>query len=167
MNPIKGYEGLYYITRDGRIYNSHNLEMKLSKNANGYNIITLSKNNVSHTYIVHRLVAETFLPNPDGLPCVNHKDENKANNYVNNLEWCSVSYNNNYGTRQERVSKAQQNNFRSKKIGQYSLDGQLVKIWPSTGEVQRQLNYDKSNIQKVARGVKHTAYGFIWKYEEE
>lgn len=78
-------------------------------------------------YKVHRLVAETYLPNPDNLPQVNHRDEDKTNNCVENLEWCDASYNLNYGTRNERAAKSNTNGKRSKPVSQYSLDGQLIK----------------------------------------
>lgn len=114
---IKGYEGLYKVSNYGRIKSLERKDclgrskkekiLKLSEDKDGYLLITLHKNKKVKTFKVHRLVAETFVPNPNNYPIINHKDENKINNHVSNLEWCTVKYNNNYGTRNERSSKSQ------------------------------------------------------------
>ena len=100
---IPGYEGLYAVSNNGRVMNVRSgriLKEHITKF--GYKRIGIYKNGVCRMFIVHRLVAQAFLPNPDNLPEVNHKDEDKTNNSVDNLEWCDRSYNNNYGTRKER-----------------------------------------------------------------
>lgn len=86
-------------TKTGNILKPH-------KNKNGYLQILLRKDGKIKCFYIHRLIAECFIPNPDNLPCINHKDENKLNNNIINLEWCSYKYNANYGTFKERVSKA-------------------------------------------------------------
>ena len=106
---IKGYEGLYQISNKGRVkslYNKNNKKEKILKpgERNEYLCVSLYKNNKKNVYSIHRLVAQAFLPNPDNLPVVNHKDENKLNNNVENLEWCNYGYNINYGTRNERAN---------------------------------------------------------------
>ena len=105
---IKGYEGLYQVSNLGRVksFNYMNtgkekiktptLQKKYTMKQGGYLQTTLYKNNKSKTVLVHRLVAEAFIPNPDNLPQVNHKDYNKTNNCVENLEWCSAKYNSNH-----------------------------------------------------------------------
>lgn len=97
---IIGYEGLYEVSNKGNVRNvRRNTLLKLSKNYYGYIRVALSKNGIKTWLRVHRLVAQAFLPNPDNLPQINHKDEDKLNNCVENLEWCTAKYNNNYGDR--------------------------------------------------------------------
>ena len=105
---IKGYEGLYKISSYGRVYSYHKRDtLKLNyNNKNGYYSVKLSKSNICKKFLVHRLVAESFIPNPNNYPQVNHKDENKQNNYVDNLEWCTAKYNCNYGGHNEKLSKS-------------------------------------------------------------
>lgn len=107
-NDIKGYEGLYQVSNLGRV---KSLARQGTKGvilkpviAKGYIHYPLTKDKKTKWYYAHRLVAEQFIPNPDKLPEVNHKDECKANNQIENLEWCTKSYNSNYGTRKERIS---------------------------------------------------------------
>ena len=107
------------------------------------------------------MVAETFLPNPDNMPVVNHKDENKQNNSVDNLEWCSYEYNSNYGTNAERIAKNE-----SKPINQYDLQGNFIKSWNSGTEIKRTLGYSNGNICNCCRGKQKTAYGYKWQYAE-
>lgn len=101
---VPGYEGLYEVSNKGNVRNvRRNKLLRLQKTNNGYIRVVLSKNRIKTGFQVHRLVALTFIPNPDNLPCVNHKDEDKINNSVNNLEWCTAKYNNNYGSRKDKV----------------------------------------------------------------
>lgn len=115
---------------------------------------------------LHRVLAEAFIDNPKNLPQVNHKDENPENNNIDNLEWCTAKDNSNYGTRNERISEKLTNGKRSKKVAQYTLEGKLVKVWPSSMEIQRQLGYSQGNISMCCRGERRVAYGFVWKYIE-
>ena len=96
---IIGYEGLYEVSNKGNVRNvRRNKLLRLQKNQ-GYIRVALSKNGIKTWLRVHRLVAQAFIENPDNLPEINHLDEDKANNSVDNLEWCDRSYNNNYGDR--------------------------------------------------------------------
>ena len=99
-----------------------------------------------------------YLPNPENLPEINHKDENKTNNCLQNLEWCNRKYNNNYGTHIEKVS-----NSRKKPILQYTLDGEFIREWSSATDVSKEV---QSQICKCLKGKNKTAYGYIWKYKE-
>ena len=111
--PIVGYEGLYEVSNTGQVrsldrYDNRNCFRKgkvLSpgKNTKGYLFVILTCNGKRKTINVHRLVTEAFLPNPDNLPEINHKDEDKTNNSVDNLEYCDRSYNINYGSRKDKV----------------------------------------------------------------
>lgn len=129
------------------------------KSGNTYYQVHLYKGGKMNVKLVHRLVAEAFIPNPDNLPEVNHKDENKFNNCVENLEWCTAKYNVNYGTARERMKEK-----RYKPVYQYSIDGELIKEWTSTMDVQRQTGYACSNICNCCRGKLKQAYGYKWSY---
>ena len=115
---IKGYEGLYQVSNLGRVkslirgtgnqfrFSKVEVILKPHLTKKGYFRLSLSKNNKRKSFQVHRLVAEAFIPNPNNYPQVNHKDENKTNNCVDNLEWCTNKYNCNYGNHGEKISKA-------------------------------------------------------------
>lgn len=155
---IQEYEGLYQVSSLGRVKslgkgNSNNSKekiLKLDKNYKGYLQINLYKDGKLKHYRVHRLVANAFIPNPNNYEEINHKDENKENNCVENLEWCNRQYNAEY-------SKAKQ-------VQQYTLDDKLINTFPSTHEIERQLGYSCGNISRCCNGKIKKAYGFIWKY---
>lgn len=105
MKDIKGYEGLYAVTSCGKVWGYKRNRFLSPRLHNGYLRVALCKNGVTKDFFVQRIVAEAFIPNPNNLPQVNHKDENKENNCVRNLEWCNAEYNINYGTRNSRMSK--------------------------------------------------------------
>ena len=117
---IPGYEGLYEVSSYGRVRSvercdrfNHKIVSKILKPNyvnSGYFRVGMYKNKTFKYYLIHRLVAQAFIPNPDNLPQVNHKDEDKSNNRVDNLEWCSRSYNMNYGTLQQRRIQTNINN---------------------------------------------------------
>ena len=173
------YEGLYKVSNLGRILS---LNYKRTGKAklrnpvempNGYLQVGLSKNKKTKTCYVHRLIAETFLPNPENLPEVNHKDEDKTNNFVflnedgsvdkekSNLEWCDRKYNNNYGTRTERFIKTM-----SKKVLQFSKTGEFIREWESTRECGRN-GFDQGAVWRCCQGKQKTHKGFIWMYADD
>ena len=133
--------------------------MKPIDNSNGYLFVNLCKNGKRKITTIHRLVAEAFLPNPDNLPEVNHKDENKENNRVDNLEWISPKGNCNHGTRNERVAKT-----KSKPVLQLSLTGELIREWESTRECGRN-GFNQGAVAACCRGEKPQYKGFIFKYK--
>ena len=153
----KDYEGLYQVSNCGRVKSIKFGKEKILKQSirHGYYCVNLYKNGKHKNYYVHRLVAEAFIDNTDNLSCVNHKDENKQNNVVSNLEWCTHEYNNIYGTRIERCSKP---------VLQFDLNGNLIKEWKSINECGRN-GFKQSDICKCCRGERKTHQNFIWKYK--
>ena len=178
---VKGYEGLYQVSTWGRVRSLDRIVifknntkcfkkgrlLKLSKNIKGYIDVALYKECKSKHFQVHRLVAIAFIPNPLNLPVVNHKDENKLNNRVENLEWCTIKYNNNYGTKNKRAAEANTNGKCSKSVYQYDLYGNFIKYWPSTNEIVRKLGYNKASINKCCKEDPSckTYMGYIWSRE--
>lgn len=162
----------FLVFRDGSIFrlNWRNtgkcVEVKQSIENNGYLCFGCN----GKTTLVHRFIASCFIPNPQNLPCINHKDENKTNNCVDNLEWCDYKYNLNYGTRNKRIaesnSKVQKNNpQKSKKVLQFTKDGKFVKEWCSVKEIERVLGYAQPNISNCCNGKAKSSYGFLWRYK--
>lgn len=187
---IAGYEGLYQVSNLGRVksldkYIPFNGTISLRKgkilkqktNKYGYKCLRLFKNGCGKWLIAHRIVAQAFIPNPNNLPQVNHKDENKSNNLVENLEWCDAKYNMNYGTRIERTSKKEINRpDKSRPVLQYTLCNEFVAEYKSINEAERQTGINQSNISACCRNKKikdgkgsfytvKSAGGFIWKYK--
>lgn len=161
---ITGYEN-YEVRPNGEVINTKTGKvLKPFKNTRGYLQVKLYNHNGYKYYYVHRLVAQAFIPNPENLPQVNHKDENTSNNNVENLEWCTAYYNSNYGTRNKRVAESKINGKNSKTVLQLRKDGSLVRVWPSAYEVERQLKFDQSHISKCCNGKQHSAYGYKWCY---
>lgn len=161
MKEIKNFEELYQVNELGQIWSIKNKKyLKQTLCKNGYLYVGLHKNKIRKNILVHRIVAEAFIPNPNNLPEVNHKDENPQNNSVNNLEWCDSRYNKNYGTSiQRRKEKL------SKKVYQYTLDGELVREWISATEAGRN-GFSQSNINNCCLGKAKTYKGFRWSYKK-
>ena len=179
------YEGLYKVSNLGRILslnyrNTGKAELMTPvDNGDGYFQVNLRKNGEYKTCKVHRLVAQTFLPNPENKPCINHKiegDEGKKINMVffnedgtvdeekSTIEWATYEENNNYGSHNERIAKANTNGIRSKKVLQISLSGELIREWPSTQECERN-GFSSGNISQCCNGKRKTYKGFKWEYE--
>ena len=157
---IPEYEGLYQVSTYGRVKSLKRLKKTKLKNQE-YVFIKerilkqhSNKKGMGKTKQVHRLVAETFIPNPNNLPQINHKDKNPNNNYINNLEWCNAQYNNNYGTRIERMTK---------KIEQYTKDNEFIKLWKNEAEIIKTLKI--YHIGDCCKGKRKTAGGFLWKFK--
>lgn len=181
--PVVGYEGLYEVSNYGRVksldrlvsysngtvlkFKGKVLKPQLTKDKRYY-FVRLPKDGQTKNILVHRLVAQAFIPNTLNLPVVNHKNEDGFCNYVWNLEWCTAKYNLNYGTAQVRNSKNHINNPSiSKPVNMFSLDGKFVKWFPSAAEALRYLGkstYAVSNIRDAILDKRKTAYGFKWEY---
>lgn len=181
---IPNYEGLYQVSNFGNVkslnYKRSGKEkiLKPRKNKLGYMFVDLYKNNKPKTFLVHRLVANVFLKNNNNLPCVNHKDENKDNNHIDNLEFCTYKENINYGTRNERASKKLKDKPKSEEhkqklskansipIIQLDLQKKFICKWESATQASKELNINQSSISGCCRGKRKTCGGFIWKYKE-
>lgn len=165
---IEGYEGLYQVSNKGNVkslnYNKTKKEKKLKPGivGSGYLQVNLCKNKTIKHFLVHRLVANAFLPNPQNFPCVNHIDECKTNNVVTNIEWCTNKYNSNYGTCIQRCHKAQINGKRSKSVGAFK-NGELVFTFPSTKEAGRQ-GFNQGAVASCCRCEIKSHKGYIWSY---
>lgn len=178
---IPNYEGLYEVSNFGRVKSKDRTLLharcgtqtrkgkllSAAKSTSGYLRVTLCKNNKTKTFSVHRLVAITFIPNPNNFPQVNHLDEDKTNNCVSNLEWCTQAYNNKYGTREIRSSMSNRNKKSSSKpVVQYSKHGKFINEWPSIREAGRQVGGKSTNISACCKRRMKTAYGYVWRYVE-
>lgn len=157
----KDYEGHYQVSNLGRIKSIKFGKERILKQhiKRGYYYVGLSKNGIVKRYLVHRLVAQAFIDNPNNYKEVNHKDENKLNNSVDNLEWCNAKYNINFGTCIERRSKK-----KSKPVLQYTLDGEFVREWSSARECGKN-GFCHQHIGACCRGQLKHYKGFIWKYK--
>lgn len=166
--PIEGYPN-YEVSNLGRIkslnYNHTNTEklLKPQKDGCGYLFVSLCKDGKIKLSFVHRLVAQAFIENPNNLPQVNHKSEVKTENFVENLEWCNRKHNCNFGKRNEKIAEKLTNGITSKKVYQYTPQGELIKIWGSTAECGRN-GFNYSNIASCCRGKLKTSQGYIWSY---
>lgn len=173
---VPGYEGLYQVSNLGRVksvdrtiikkngISQHFKSKIISVWISDYIYVWLSKNGKGKTYAIHNLVAKAFLPNAKNELCVNHKDENKHNNNVNNLEWCNYIYNNNYNFKSKKIGEKLRNGRLAKKVLQYDLEGNLIKKWPSIQEIERKLGYKNQCISGCCLGKQKTSYGYRWEY---
>ena len=174
------YEGLYKVSNLGRILNLNYRNtgkerlMKPRTNTGGYFQVKLRKNGEKKDCLDHRLVAQTFLPNPENKPCINHKIEGKKGKKINivffnedgtidkertTIEWATYEENNNYATRNERMAKT-----KSKKVLQLSLDGELIREWESTKECERN-GFNHSAVSACCNGERKTHKGFRFQYK--
>ena len=158
MKDIVGFEGLYGITRNGNVWSYKSKKfLKPRLNTSGYYQVNLCKDGKGKNFTIHRLVATAFIPNPDNLPEVNHKDEDKSNNCVENLEWMSKIDNINYGTGIERSAKK-----RSKPV--YCVE--LNRVFDGARKAARELELDNSHIIKCCKGKLKTTGGYHFRYAE-
>lgn len=178
--PVKGYECKYEVSNYGDVVSlnyrqtgkRHPLSIKTGKD--GYLRVTLCKKCICKSILVHRLVAEAFIPNPENKPFVDHIDTDRKNNCVSNLKWCNRKENaNNPITLKrmgdnlrnlKRIYREQISKKRKIKVAQYTLDGKLVKVWDSAKDAEISLSIFNSDICNCCKGNRKTAGGYIWKY---
>lgn len=163
FKDILGYENRYSIDRNGNVF-SHKLNrlLKPKIDKDGYKSVALTVDGTTKHLRVHRLVAITYIPNPNNYTIVNHINEIKDDNRVENLEWCTVKYNNNYGSRNLKMSKSKQ----LKPVLQLSLTGEVVARFNGVKEAMTLTGINRNCIREVIRGNRKSAGGYAWKYEE-
>ena len=157
--PIKNYEHRYLISNLGDVKTIKTNKILKPELRRGYLSVQLFDGIKYKHFSIHRLVAITFIDNPKNYLYINHKDENKQNNTVNNLEWCTASYNVNYGTAIKRAVEK-----KSQPVYCYTKDGIFVRSFPSVMDAERITKIWNSNITNVCNGKRKTAGGFIWSY---
>lgn len=174
---IPDYNGRYFASTFGRIKSVKGNILKPFIGTGGYMYVAVSKNpNQFKSKRLHRLIAITFIPNPNNYSQINHIDENKLNNCVNNLEWCTGSYNMNYGHRKEKFFNSNKNcKSLSKEVCQYSLEGKFIRIFPSAKEASRFLNRPncKTTATRICNCCKqiyktgNSCYGYLWRFRTD
>ena len=190
---IKGFEGLYQVSNLGNVKSVERYipaknnsfafhkerNMKLQTNHKGYFCVILHKNSISYTRLVHRLVADAFIPNANNLPQVNHKDTNKKNNNIENLEWISNidnmrhAFSNGCFVTTEKQREHARNNLkkmaerRKKSVEMYTKEGVFVKVFDSMTEAEKWTGVHNSKISMVCKGKRKSAGNYIWKYRKE
>ena len=164
----------YLVSEDGQVWSEKSQKfLKPALDKDGYVKYTLSVQGKPIYIRAHRLVAETFIPNPQNLPCINHKDENKLNNHISNLEWCDYTYNNNYGTHNQNISNTKKiNGVTGKPVTMFDKKTkEPLQTFVSASEAARFLNKTNgaASILKCANHIKNykTAYGYIWEFTQE
>lgn len=185
---IAGYEGKYQVSNLGRVrsldrysWNGYKYWLqrgkilKASSQKSGYLFVTLSKAGKTKPYRVHRLVAQAFIPNPNGWPQVSHKDEDVTNNKVENLEWCTAEYNINYGNHNQKIAKTlkqpkyqkiaiENGRKASKPVIQLTLDGKIVKYYNSQSEAARKNNIKSGGISDCCNKKIKYYEGYLWEF---
>lgn len=164
---IKDYP-LYSVSSLGRVRSNNSYShrdpiiMKQVADKDGHMKITLSKNGRTKNFFVHRLVAMAFIPNPNGYPVVNHKDENPSNNTVKNLEWCTQRENTTYNNMPKRRAAPL-----ARPIEQLTIDGAFIRKWKSRSEIVSETGFSGGNITMACQGKRDTAHGFKWRYADQ
>ena len=173
----------YYVTEDGQVWSEKSHKFLSQSMRGAYLRVNLFIDGEIKSISVHRLVAETFIPNPNNLPLVNHIDENKLNNSVENLEWVSAQQNANYGTRNEKISQVNKEIFKNTEIkrGKHPeaikiamcdpMTHKIIQTFDSIGDacdfLNKQYSSAQPNISAVLNGRKKTAYKFFWEKIEK
>lgn len=162
---IPEYEGLYKISSTGRVLGLKSNKILKPKTSNsGYFEVSLSKDGKTKMYILHRIVAKVFVPNPNNKETVNHIDENKKNNNFDNLEWLSIKENNSYGSRAEKENFVLAQKTR-KACYQYDLEGNLISFFLSQNQASKETGLSLSSISNCMRGKTSQVHGYVFRKE--
>ena len=153
MKDIRNYENMYAITDDGRVWSYKTNKFLTPWLNRGYLQVSLCNNGIKKKFSIHRLVAEAYIPNPDNKPQVDHKDGDRTNNTVENLEWATAEENDNYGNRNKSIARANATPVRCI---------ELDRIFESISAAARELNLATSNICKCLKKQRHTTGGYHW-----
>ena len=159
VKDIPGYENLYCISERGHVWNRKTGAL-LSGNVNshGYMVISLTKDGKKKDCKLHRLLAMTFIPNPSNFECVNHKDGNKLNNNLDNLEWCSKGYNNRHAREELHID------FSAKPVCQTTLGGSVVAMWANYSLAAKSVGVSPVCIASCCEGLADSAGGYRWEH---
>ena len=188
---IEGFEGRYQVSNLGNVkslnYGNHGYAKNLVPKVNnqGYKWVELIKGETKKCLLIHRLVALAFVSNPNNYPIINHKDENPLNCKAENLEWCTVGYNNKYSRdrhperfikqikRKRKKNKARvytkRGAYKPKNIfiAQLTMNKNIIRIWNDYAEIRRVLNYNGTSLKECCEGKRKTAYGYKWEFAEQ
>lgn len=179
--PVKGFPR-YTVDKNGIITNAQTGKVVRGRqNSNGYRVVELFyETGKSKQLLLHRLVAEAFIPNPENLPIVNHKDENRSNNCADNLEWCTYRYNVSYGTAPARRRQSTEWFYKSDRlkimsrengkavcrpVSQFTKSGDYVASFSSVKEASKKTKTNASHISETCKGQRKSAGGFVWAYK--
>lgn len=178
---IPNYEGYYQVSNLGNVkslkkwcgnkyiskWKNEEKNIRQATHYHGYKYVYLSKNKERKKKYVHRLVAETFIPNPNNLKEINHIDGNKQNNSINNLEWCTRKENVIHSYKNKLlIAKRGKDNKNSKAVTQYDIKGNIIKEWYCIKDVTRELGIADISISRCCRNKQKTAGNYIWKYKK-
>lgn len=177
--PVVGYEGLYEVSNFGNVRSLDRLVkskgeskrlapskvLKQHTDKDGYRRVGLHYEDKQITVGVHRLVAQAFIDNLENLPAIDHIDGVRDNNFVGNLRWCSIMQNNSTELAKQRKSLAAYKRIdNKKKIIQHSISGDVIKVFNSSMEIQRELGYKRAAISRCCKGKQKTSYGYKWSF---
>lgn len=156
---VPGYESIYQISSDGKVWNvKSGATLRGNVNSHGYVVVSLTKDGVKKDCKLHRLLALAFLPNPNDFDCVNHKDGDKLNNSLDNLEWCTKGYNNRHAREQLGID------FSAKPVCQTTMSGDFVALWANLSQAAKSVGVTSACVSRCCEGHANSAGGYRWEF---